>query len=251
MPSSPTARLRLERQNTGENFNTWGQRLNDFGLSLIDDAIAGFEEIAVNGAVVLTSANFAVDQARNAVLRTIGAGGFSVTIPAVEKTYLIDNACAAAVTITAGATGASVLPGERTHVYCDGVSVFKARMLDVGGQRLQNLGAPIAATDAATKAYVDSVANAPWQVKTSAYTAVNGDRIVADTSGAAWTLTLPASPPVGAEVTLLDARATWDTAPLTVARNGQTIVGLAENLICNQAAQRVSLVFAGGTWAVG
>ena len=251
MPSSPSTRLRLEKQNTGENRNTWGQKLNDTGLELLDTAIAGVVSIAVNGAVALSSVNYADDQARNACLVFTGAGGFTVTVPAVEKVYLIANTCAAAVTVTAGATGASILPGERCQVWCDGVDVFKARALDAGSQRLQNGATPTAASDAVPKSYVDAAILGAWTVKSSAYAALAGDRLLCDTSAGAFTVTLPAAPTASQVVEIIDALGTFNTNNLTVGRNGRTIAGSATDLTLDLPAVRVLLVYTGATWAVG
>lgn len=252
MPSAASTRLRLELQATNENFNTWGAKLNASALQLVEEAIAGVTAITVNAAVVLTSTNYASDQARMAVLQLSGAGGFTITAPAVQKTYLVDNGCAAAVTLTAGAGSVSVLAGERAHVYCDGTNFFKARILDAQNQRLQNLAAPTAGTDAATKTYVDGlVAGSAWALKTAAYNLVAGDRILANTSGGAFTMTLPAAPATGAEINVIDAMATWGTNNLTIGRNGLTIANDPTDLVCNVAGQRVTLVYTGVTWAVG
>lgn len=85
----------------------------------------------------------------------------------------------------------------------------------------------------------------PWRVVSSATTAVAHDRIAANTSGASFTISLPASPSVGTSVELADAASSWDTNPLTVSRNGQLIEGLSENLICN-ITDRLTLLFVGG-----
>jgi hypothetical protein len=44
----------------------------------------------------------------------------------------------------------------------------------------------------------------PWIKKTTNYTAVNGDQIIADTSGGAFTITLPLSPSLGDVVIITD-----------------------------------------------
>jgi len=88
-----------------------------------------------------------------------------------------------------------------------------------------------------------------WVVKTTTYTAVNHDNIVADTSGGAFTITLPASPSSGDEVRFADG-ANWATNNLTVARNGSTIEGLAEDLVLDITSVLVNLVYDGTTWQV-
>jgi hypothetical protein len=73
---------------------------------------------------------------------------------------------------------------------------------------------------------------------------------LADTSGGAFTITLPASPATGAQVVVADAGSNWGTNNLTVGRNGSTIGGLAENLVCDITGVSVQLVYDGTTWEV-
>lgn len=124
MPSSWTSSLRLEQQFTGENINTWGDRLN-VALRHADQAVAGWLTKALTGPATLTTLNGADDEARAATIKfTGGAGPFTVTLPAVSKTYLVWNACAGAVTLTTGAGAAvTVDPGDIVWVSCDGSAV--------------------------------------------------------------------------------------------------------------------------------
>ncbi len=89
-----------------------------------------------------------------------------------------------------------------------------------------------------------------WVSKTAAYTAVAGDRISANTSAAAFTITLPASPAQFAEVVFADHYRTWDSRNLTIARNGKTINGLSEDLICDVDNAQITLRYEGTTWRV-
>jgi hypothetical protein len=75
-----------------------------------------------------------------------------------------------------------------------------------------------------------------WTVKTSNYTAVNSDRILADTSAGSFTITLPSSPSAANYIEINDPEGTWGTNNLTIARNGSNISSLAENLVCNYPA---------------
>lgn len=92
----------------------------------------------------------------------------------------------------------------------------------------------------------------PWSFKTSAYTAVDNDRIAANTSGGAFTITLPASPANGTNVTLVDAFGTWDTNNLTIwTGNALTIEGGDSLLECDVEGDMViTLLFNGTTWKV-
>ena len=98
---------------------------------------------------------------------------------------------------------------------------------------------------------LSSSAGSAWKNISSAYTAINNDRIAANTSGGAFTITLPASPAFGTNVTFIDHTKTWDANNLTIARNGQTIEGLSENLVCDVVGDMViSLIYNGSTWRV-
>lgn len=86
-----------------------------------------------------------------------------------------------------------------------------------------------------------------WQTRTSSYTAVAGDRINANTSGGAFTITLPATPETYTEVTLADHAGTWDTNNLTVARNGSNINGGTAALVCDVEGKQITLRYEGAT----
>jgi hypothetical protein len=85
---------------------------------------------------------------------------------------------------------------------------------------------------------------------TTPVTATDKQGILADTSGGAFTVTLPATPSVGAQVVVADAGANWGTNNLTVGRNGSTIGGLAQDLVCDLSGVSVQLVYDGTTWEV-
>jgi hypothetical protein len=89
-----------------------------------------------------------------------------------------------------------------------------------------------------------------YTLKTANYTAVDKEGILTDTSAGSFTITLPATPVVGAQVVITDTANSWGINPLTVARNGSTIGDLAENLICDISGISIQLVFDGSTWVV-
>ncbi len=87
-------------------------------------------------------------------------------------------------------------------------------------------------------------------VKTSSYTATDSEGVQTDTTGGAFTVTLPASPAIGAQVIVVDTGGAWAANNLTVDRNGSTIEGLASDLICDISDVSVQLVFSGTSWNV-
>ena len=86
--------------------------------------------------------------------------------------------------------------------------------------------------------------------KTANYTTQDKEGVLTDTSGGAFTVTLPATPSVGAQVVIADAGNAWGANNLTVGRNGSTIGGLAENLVCDITGASVQFVYDGTTWEV-
>lgn len=84
--------------------------------------------------------------------------------------------------------------------------------------------------------------------KTGNYTAVAGDKILCDTSGGAFTITLPASPSAGDEVHVLDATASFDSNNLTVGRNSKKIQGATADLTITTQNTGIGLVFYNDTY---
>ena len=96
--------------------------------------------------------------------------------------------------------------------------------------------------------FVDNTGGTDWQaVKTGTYTAVAGEGIFANTTSGAWTLTLPASPAIGDEVSVVDYAATFDTNNLTIGRNSQKIQGVAADLVVATERAGFTLAFTDGT----
>lgn len=89
-----------------------------------------------------------------------------------------------------------------------------------------------------------------YVVKTANYTTQDKEGVLADTSGGAFTVTLPATPATGAQVVVADSGASWATNNLTIGRNGSTIGGLAQDLVCDITGASVQLVYDGTTWEV-
>lgn len=86
-----------------------------------------------------------------------------------------------------------------------------------------------------------------YSVITSNTQAVNAARYIANTSGGAFTLTLPATPTVGTIVTVTDG-GNWLTNNLTIARNGSTIEGFADDLIIDVGNVTMEFIYSGTTW---
>ena len=101
----------------------------------------------------------------------------------------------------------------------------------------------------AIQAFDANVVSSNWVKKTSNHTALIGEKIVADTSGGSFTITLPAGPSTGTAVMIADGGA-WATNPVTVARNGSTIEGDVQDLVLDISNIQVEFVYSGTTWEV-
>jgi hypothetical protein len=87
----------------------------------------------------------------------------------------------------------------------------------------------------------------PWASTSSSITVAANDRYFVDTTSSALTITLPASPQTGDQVSLLDLAGTFDTNNLTVGRNGNNIMGAAEDLTIAVENAGIQLVYTGAT----
>jgi hypothetical protein len=88
-------------------------------------------------------------------------------------------------------------------------------------------------------------------VKTANYTAANNDGVLTNTTGGAFTVTLPTSPSVGNQIIVADSFGTWGTNNLTIDPTalikiaGQTA---GTTLTCNINSVAITLVYTGATY---
>lgn len=150
MPYS--TRNKLEKPDTGTFINTWG--LHESALKdRLDGSLDGVLAFALSGNKTLIVANDATDEAHNRCLSITGGSGGQITVPSVEKIYIVSvsPACTGDYIITAGGASATVHPGEIVTVVCNAADCRRSTAP-------RDFPAPINGTDAANKAYVDSVA---------------------------------------------------------------------------------------------
>ncbi len=88
-----------------------------------------------------------------------------------------------------------------------------------------------------------------WAVKTANYTAVDGDRLIANTAGGTFTITLPATPANGSYVQITDGN-DFSNVNLTVARNGSTIEGASDDVTVDLKGVTIEFIYNGYTWEV-
>ena len=118
--------LGLVKQTDGENTGTWGDKLNDSLIDLLDDAIGGYVEVNVaSGNVTLAFADGTADNnGRHATIKFTGSPGTTrtVTFPDAQVNYFITNGSDGSVICTSGSGAATVtIPtGMKDIIYVDG-----------------------------------------------------------------------------------------------------------------------------------
>jgi hypothetical protein len=126
--ASTFSNLGLNLQATGENSGTWGE-LTNVNLQEIDNAIAGVVTITLTGNTTLaftsnaTSTTFTDEAGRNKTIILSGALSattVTVSVPNIEKDYVIINNSGATATISSGgSTTVSIGTGSKNYVIVD------------------------------------------------------------------------------------------------------------------------------------
>jgi len=89
----------------------------------------------------------------------------------------------------------------------------------------------------------------PWIKVTANYTAVSGNRIIADTTAGSFTITLPANPTLGSSVTLTDG-ADWGTNQLIISGNGNDVEGVSTDIGIDVPGVTVEFIYDGDQWQI-
>jgi len=148
---------------------------------------------------------------------TLDIGGTNVAATAAELNIVDGNT---------SATSTTLVDADRVVVNDNGTMVQVA-MTDV-------------------KTYIGG--GTSWQaVKTSNFTASAGQGVFANTTSSAFTVTLPASPDLGDEVSIVDYAGTFDSNALTIGRNSSKIFGAEEDLVVSTERAAFTLVFTDST----
>ena len=133
---------------------------------------------------------------------------------------------------------------ELTEDYSDMIKRYQ-RVLRLN-KNLEGVNALLSNTDASANV---AIGYQSLQSNTTggSNTAVAGEGYFIDTTSAAHTVTLPASPTLGDEISIIDYAGTFDTNNLTVGRNGNPIQGSAADLTVSVERAGFTLVYVDGT----
>lgn len=177
MASTYSTNLKLQLMTTGENSTTWGTVTNTNLGTALEEAIVGSADVTFasgNETLTLSNSN-ATQTARNLRLNLTGTTGGStrtLTVPDVEKAYIVNNGCADAIEVK-NSTGSnvSVPAGKTMWVYSTGSNVVDAvtslTSLAVGGSDV--------VTESATQTLTNKTLTAAELGSSTATTQSTGD----------------------------------------------------------------------------
>ena len=235
MASSYSTDLKLELVATGEKAGLWGSITNT-NLQILEQAASGYLSLNVASSdITLALDNGGESNGKNLYFKLTGtlAGNRTLTMPNnAERVFIIEDATdrttANKYTLSVKATNGTAIAvpvGAVMLLKSDGTNVTKA---------------------ITEKSYFTITSSS-----ITAYTAVAGDQLLINTTQTTVTITLPASPAVGDEIVIIDARGTFGSNNVTVARNGQPINSGTNNLALAINGQAITLVYIDSTrgWA--
>ena len=210
--ASTFSNLGFNLQATGENSGTWGE-ITNVNLQEIDNAISGVATITLTGntTLVFTTSNSTVytdEPGRNKTLilsGSLSATTVTVTVPLIEKDYVIINNSGATATISAGgSTTVSIATGFKNYVIVDASTTSVIAAAD----RLTGL---VAVNTTVTNAVFSSTVNLLTQSELRFQDTTGGQYIglrAAGTVASAFTLTLPSADGTSGQAILTDGAGT-------------------------------------------
>jgi len=236
MASSFSNDLKLEIISTGEKAGLWGNITNT-NLQILQQAASGYIELsmAANADITLALTDGAISNGKNLYFKLIGnlARNQTLIMPnGAERIFVVEDGTnrtnskfTLSVKTTSSSTPVAVPVGATLLLKSDGTNTSKA---------------------ITQKSYFTITSSV-----ITTYTAVAGDQLLVDTTQTTVTVTLPASPAIGDEVVIIDARGTFANNAVAVNRNNQPINSGTNNLSLSTNGQAITLVYVDSTrgWA--
>ena len=233
MASSYSTNAQLEIITTGEKSGKWGG-INNTNLQILEQTSTGVLDVDISaGSSTLVLTDGATSTGKNVYLRLYGtlAASRTVTMPATaERVWIMKDDTVRGTSnytvgvLTASGTEQPIPPGATVLCKSNG-SETVVTLLEKGYATITDSNSP--------------------------YTTVSGAQIFANTTSNPITVTLPLSPSIGDEVTIIDTRGTWGSNNVTVGRNGKPINSGTSDLTLNTSGQAITLVYIDATrgWA--
>ena len=233
MASSFSTNAQLELVTTGEKAGQWGSITNT-NLQILEQTSTGYISVDMAGAsVTLALTDGATSNGKNIYLRLYGtlAANRTLTMPGTaNRVWIVKDETVRGTSnrtlgvLTASGTEQPIPPGATVLCRSNG-SETDVTIIEKGYETITDANSP--------------------------YTTVAGAQILANTTSAVITVTLPAAASTGDEVTIIDARGTWGSNNLTVGRNGLKINSGTSDLTLSNNGQSITLVYVDATrgWA--
>ena len=211
----------------------WGTITNT-NLQIVEQTSTGVLDVDISaGSSTLVLTDGATSTGKNFYYRLYGtlAANRTVTMPATaERIWIMKDDTVRGTSnytvgvLTASGTTQPIPPGSTVLCKSNGTQTV-VTILDKGYATITNSNSP--------------------------YTAVAGAQILANTTTSTITVNLPAAASTGDEVTIIDARGTFQSNNLTVDRNGLNINSATSNLTLANNGQSLTLVYVDATrgWA--
>ena len=234
MASTYSTNTKLELISTGEKAGQWGGITNT-NLQILEQSATGVLSVDMAAAsITLALTDGATSNGKNIYLRLYGtlAANRTLTMPVTaNRVWFIKDD--------------TNRNGTNKYTLSVLTASGAAQAVPVGATMLCKSDGSETVTTLLEKGYV------PIDHTYTPYLAVAGDQIFCNTSSAILTVTLPASPSTGDEVTIIDSRGNFNSNNVTVDRNGSNIMSAASNDTLDVNGQSSTLIYLDATrgWA--
>ena len=167
----------------------------------------------------------------------------------VTTSGLADDSITSAKVANGVISAADVADGTLTNAKLADGTIENAKLAgSIANAKLANSSVTINGSSVSLGGSVEISAGTAWQSGivadgSTVTTAVAGNGYFIDTTSAAHTINLPASPSLGDEVSIIDASGTADTNNITVGRNSENIQGTAADLTISTERAAFTLVY--------
>jgi hypothetical protein len=274
--------LGIELMATGENAGTWGTKTNT-NLSLFEQITGGFSQVSIAGGAQTTPLSVVdgntTGTAQYRMIEFTGTitGNQVVTIPLdIETFYFLRNSTVGSFTVqfkyaSGSGTTATFATGDKGDklLFAAANDVTNPDIKEIslasppggsdkqiqfndngsfGGITMGTTG-QVLTTDGTTASFGDISGGATWQAVITAdpANAVAGEGYFCNTTGGAFTVTLPTAATIGDFISFIDYAGTFDTNNLTIGRNGHNIQGAAADLTVATERAGFTLVYVDAT----
>ena len=226
MASTYSTDTKLELITTGEKAGQWGGITNT-NLQILEQVASGVLDVDMSSSdVTLALTDGATSNGKNQYLRLHGTLAANRTI-----------------TMPSGSDRVWIMKDDTNR---NGTNKYTLGVLTASGTtQAIPVGATVLCRSNGTQTLITILDRGAISIDNtySAYLAVSGDQIFVDTTSAVVTVTLPASPEVGDEVTIIDSRNYFGSNAVTVDRNGKPINNGTSNATLNTNGMAATFIY--------